>query len=177
MRYLFGVLFAGLAAALLSAGQAVASDVEVKGPHICCKQCVKIVGNILGKVDGVSDVSADVQTKTVKFTATDEKAAKAGFKALLEGGFFGSASNDGKELKIEVAAAKKGKKVDVVVVKDVHVCCPQCQKAIRELFKDDKVSFEEKGPQRTVRIEGAELYRGAVLEALRKAGFNGTAQK
>jgi copper chaperone CopZ len=177
MRYLFSVLFAGLAAALLSAGQAAASDVEVKGPHICCKQCVKVVDNILGKVDGVSDVSADIQTKTVKFTATNEKAAKAGFKALIDGGFFGSASNDGKELKIEVAAAKKGKKVDVVVVKDVHVCCGLCQKAIKGLFKDDNVTFEEKGPQRTVRIEGTELYRGTVLEALRKAGFNGKFDK
>ena len=177
MRYLFGVVLAGLAAAFLSAGQAAASDVEVKGPHICCKQCVKVVGTILGKVDGVSDVSADIQTKTVKFTAKNEKAANAGFKALIDGGFFGTATNDGKELKADVKGGKKGKKVDVVVVKDVHVCCGQCQKAIKELFKDDKVSFEEKGPQRTVRIEGTELYRGTVLEALRKAGFNGIVDK
>ena len=177
MRYLSGVVIAGLAAALLSAGQAAASDVEIKGPHICCKQCVKVVGDILGKVDGVSDVSADIQTKTVKFTAKDEKAAKAGFKALVDGGLFGSATNDGKELKIDVAAPKKGKKVDVVVVKDVHVCCGLCQKAIKGLFKDTTVTFEEKGPQRTVRIEGSDLSRGGVLETLRKAGFNGTPEK
>jgi copper chaperone CopZ len=177
MRYLFGVVLAGLAAAFLSAGQAVASDVEVKGPHICCKQCVKVVGTILGKVDGVSDVSADVQTKTVKFTATDEKAAKAGFKALLEGGFFGSASNDGKELKIDVGAAKKGDKLDKVAVQGVHACCGLCKKAIQGLFAGSTISYEGSGPQQTVTIEGGELYRGTVLEALRKAGFNGKFDK
>jgi copper chaperone CopZ len=177
MRYLFGVLFAGLAAIVLSAGQAAASDIIVKGPHICCGNCVKIVGKILGKVDGVSDVVADVKTKTVKFTAKDETAAKAGVTALLQGGFFGSATNDGKALKLDVASAKKGDKVDAVTVKDVHVCCGMCKKAINGLFKDAKVSYEGPGPQLTVRIEGGELYAGSVLQALRKAGFNGTLDK
>ncbi len=172
MRYVFGIVLAGLAVVGL-AGQGAASEVEVKGPHICCKQCVKIVGGILAKVDGVSDAKCDIKTKTVTFTATDEKAAKAGVKALIDGGFFGSATNDGKELKSTVAAVKKGDKLDKVSVKSVHVCCGQCQTAIKDLFKDAKVSFEEKGPQRTVVIEGGELYRGSVLEALRKAGFNG----
>ena len=74
-------------------------------------------------------------------------------------------------------AALANKKVDVVVVKDVHVCCGLCQKAIKGLFKDTTVTFEEKGPQRTVRIEGSDLSRGGVLETLRKAGFNGTPEK
>ena len=36
---------------------------------------------------------------------------------------------------------------------------------------------EVKGPQRTVNIEGTGLDRGEVIEALRKAGFNGTVEK
>src|SRR5260370_20134797 len=84
MRYVFGGLFAGLAAVALSAGPLAASDVEVKGAHICCPQCVKIVGKILAKVDGVSEVKADATTKTVTFAAKDAAAAKAGFKALVD---------------------------------------------------------------------------------------------
>ena len=89
MRQVFMAMFAGLAVTVLSAAQALAGTVEVKGPHICCMQCVNVVGTILGKVDGVTDVKADVTTKTVTFTAKDDTAAKAGVKALIDGGFFG----------------------------------------------------------------------------------------
>ena len=177
MRVLFGVLFAGLAAFALNAGTIAASDVEVKGPHICCAGCVKVVKSILGKVDGVSDVKADAKTKTVNFTAKDDGAAKAGLKALLDGGFFGAATNDAKEMKIEVATPKKGEKADTVTVKNVHACCGTFHKAIKGLFKDAKVTIEGDGPQRTVVVEGPGLECRAVIEALRKTGFNGTVEK
>jgi hypothetical protein len=96
---------------------------------------------------------------------------------LIEGGFYGSGSLDGKELKSDVAAPARGAKSATVVVKDVHVCCGACQKAINGLFKDSKVSYEGPGPQRTVRIAGNNLDSGEVMEALRKAGFNGTVEK
>lgn len=176
MRYLLGILAAGLAAVLL-AGSVVASEVEVKGPHICCGQCVKAVGGILAKVDGVSDAKCDTKGKIVTFTAKDEKAAKAGVKALFDGGFYGSATNDGKELKVAVAGVKKGGKADKISVKGVHACCPQCHNAIKKLFKDSTVTIDGTGPQRTIVIEGGEIYQGTVLEALRKAGFNGNIEK
>jgi len=176
MRQLFAVLCTGLATAVLCAGQAATNTVEVKGPHICCKQCVSVVGNILGKVDGVSDVKADTKTKTVTFTATNDQAAKAGVQALIKGGFFGAATQGNNAIPVETPAAK-GEKADVVTVKDVHVCCGACQKAINTLFKDSKVSFTGKGPQRTVRIEGKGLDTGEVLEALHKTGFNGSLEK
>jgi copper chaperone CopZ/predicted nucleic acid-binding Zn ribbon protein len=172
MRHVMKVI-GGFAAILLSAGLAMASGVEVKGPHICCKQCVTVVGKILEKVDGVSDVSADAKTKTVKFTAKDSAAAKAGFRALLNGGFFGTATEDGKEIVLDLPANKKGDTVKAITVKDVHVCCGQCQTAVKKAFESATVTFEGTGAQRTVRIEGAGLERSAVLATLRKAGFNG----
>jgi copper chaperone CopZ len=177
MRILFSVLFAGLAAFASFAGPAVASDVEVKGPHICCGNCVTAVKAILGKVDGVSDVKADAKSKTVNFTAKDDGAAKAGLKALLDGGFFGAATNDGKEMKIDVATPKKGAKADSVTVKNVHACCGMCHTAIKGLFKDAKVTIEGKGPQRTVIVEGTALESRAIIEALRGKGFNGNVEK
>jgi copper chaperone CopZ len=176
MRHLSIGLLAGLAA-LLSAGQSFADKIEVKGPHICCGQCVKVAQGLLAKVDGVSDAKADAKTKTVTFTAKDAAAAKAGIDALVKGGFAGTATSDGEEVKTELPAVAKGDKVNAVVVKDVHVCCGQCQKAIKGLFEGSMVSFDGPGPQRTVTITGGELYRGTVLEALRKAGFNGTPEK
>ena len=178
MRQICLVMLAGFAVSVLAAGPVAAEKVEVKGPHICCKQCVNVVNGLLGKVDGVSDVVPDPKTKTVSFTATDEKAAKAGIKALIDGGFFGSATCDGKEAKIDVPAVKKGDKAEKVAVKNVHVCCGQCQTAIKKIFKDATVTFTDpKGPQRTVTIEGADLYRGEVIDALKKAGFYGSVEK
>jgi len=177
MRQFFALLCTGLATAVLCADQAGTNKVEMKGPHICCKQCVSVVGSILGKVEGVSNVTADTKTKTVTFTATTDQAAKAGVQALIKGGFFGTATQGNKAISIEAPAAAKGQKADVVMVKDVHVCCGACQKAINKLFTDAKVSYTGKGPQKTVRIEGTGLDTGEVMEALRKAGFNGSLEK
>jgi len=171
------IMLAGLAVTLLAAGPVAAEKVEVKGPHICCKQCVKVVGGILKNVDGVSDAKCDIQAKTITFTAKDKATAKSALKALVDGGFFGAATCDDNEVKLEVATIKTGDKADKVTVQKVHVCCGQCQKAIKGVFKDAKVTFAEEGPQRTVIIEGTGLDRGEVIEALRKAGFNGTVEK
>jgi copper chaperone CopZ len=175
MRHLLVVMLVGLPGGLASAQEA--TRVEVKGPHVCCNQCVRVVGTILGKVEGVSDVKSDIPTKTVTFAARDDKAAKEGFQALVKGGFFGTATQGGKEIKLELPASPRGEKADTVTVKDVHVCCNRCQVAIRAVFKDGKVSFEGTGAQKSVKIEGKDLDRGAVLEALKQAGFHGTVEK
>lgn len=177
MRRWAAIAMALLAGTAFVGAQGAGGKVEVKGPHICCKQCVNVATGILGKVAGVSDAAADAKTKTVTFTAKDDAAAKAGLQALIDGGFFGSATVEGKELKASVPAPARGAKAEVVTVKDVHVCCKACQNAVNKLFKDAKVTYEGPGPKRTVRIEGAGLDAGAVVEALRGAGFNGTAEK
>jgi copper chaperone CopZ len=176
MRKLLGVMFIGVAALSLCAADAVAGKVEVKGPHICCKQCVKVVAGILKKVDGISDAACSIEDKTVTFTAADEKAAKAGVKALIDGGFFGAATEDGKEIKFKVATAEKGK-ADKVTVAGVHVCCGMCQNAIKKTFKGATITFDGKGPQKTVTIESPDLNPAEVLQSLQKAGFNGKVSK
>jgi copper chaperone CopZ len=160
----------------LSAAQVFAGNVEVKGPHICCKQCVNVVGKLLEKVEGVSDVVADVKTKTITFKAKDAAAAKAGYKAIVDGGFFGAATDDGKAITLDVAAGSKDK-ADAISVKDVHVCCGMCVTAVKGIFKDAKVTIEGTGAQRTVNISGGGHSPNSVLEALRKGGFNGTVAK
>jgi hypothetical protein len=61
-----------------------------------------------------------------------------------------------------------------VTVTNVHACCGMCHKAIKGLFKDATVKIDGTGPQRTITIEGGDLYAGSVIEALRKSGFNGS---
>jgi copper chaperone CopZ len=177
MRHFFAVIVVALAGSALLAAQGAGGKVEVKGPHICCKQCINVVNKILGKVDGVSEVHPDNKTRSVTFTAKDESAAKAGLQALIAGGFFGKATLAGKEFAVAVATPAPGAKAEVVTVKDVHVCCGACQNAINKLFTGAKVSYEGKGPQKSVRIAGPDLDTGVVIEALRKAGFNGSAEK
>jgi hypothetical protein len=124
-----------------------------------------------------ADVKAGQKTKTVKFTPKDDKAAPEVITAQVDGGFFGKATEGGKELKIDAPTPKKGDKANVVTVKDVHVCCGACTNAINGIFKDAKVTYEGKGPQKTVRIEGNDLDRAEVLETLRNKGFNGSVEK
>lgn len=169
-------LFAPLAVLALTAAYAGAETVVIKGPHICCGQCVKVAEALLAKVDGVSDAKADQKAKTITFTAKDEAAAKAGIAAVLKGGFAGTVTCDGKAHEVKYTPGSKDK-VAKVVVKDVHVCCGQCVTGVKGIFKDAKVTIEGKGAQRTVIVEGENLTAGEVLQALRKGGFNGKAEK
>jgi copper chaperone CopZ len=177
MRQFLAAAVATVALAGLGLGQARADKVEMKGAHVCCPQCVKLAKEALAKVDGVSEGDADKEAKTITFTAKDEKAAAAGIKALVDNGFFGTATKDGKDLKVEGATVKKGTKSDSVTVKDVHVCCGQCKKAIEGLFKDAKVSYEGSKAVKDVKIESKDLDAADVIDVLRKAGFNGTVAK
>jgi copper chaperone CopZ len=176
MRQQWIATVAAVASLGLFSSQGFAAKVEVKGPHICCGQCVRVAKGLLAKVKGVSDAEVDKDSKTITFTAEDDKAVAAGLKAIMAGGFYGTATSDGKEVKA-AGAAKKGSKGDEITVKGVHSCCGQCRKALTKLFEGSKVSFSGKGPKQDVTISGKDLDSGEVLEALHKAGFNGTIGK
>jgi periplasmic mercuric ion binding protein len=171
------LLVAAVVVLTLGVVQARAEErVDFKGPHICCKQCVKAVAGILKDVEGITDAKCDIKEKTVSFTAKDKKAADAAVAALYKGGFAG----EGKfgDAKVGGKTAKKTEgKVDSVTVKDVHACCGQCNKALKALFPDAKVAIEGAGQQKDVTIAGTGLNVGEVIDALRKAGFNGKVDK
>jgi periplasmic mercuric ion binding protein len=175
MRQQWIATIAAAATLSLFSGQALADKVEVKGVHLCCGNCVNIAKKLLAKAEGVSDVEADKDSKTVTFTAADEKAVKAGLHALHAGGLFGKATSDGKEIKVK--AHKKGEKADEITIKSVHVCCGACKKALAKVFEGSKVSFSGKGAVQNLTISGKDLDKGEVLDSLREAGFNGTIAK
>ncbi|MBW3542868.1 MAG: heavy-metal-associated domain-containing protein, partial [Planctomycetes bacterium] len=120
------------------AAAAPAADVTVKNVHLCCGQCVTIVGKAMKDVEGVSGIVADRDGKTVTFKAADDKAAEAGIKALAGEGFYGTATHGEKKLKFPESGAKEGQKADKVVLTGVHLCCGACAKGVQEALKDLK---------------------------------------
>jgi copper chaperone CopZ len=177
MRQLFLAMVATVVVAGLCAGRADAGKVEVKGVHVCCGQCATAIKTTLGKVEGVSDVAA-AKGKPVTFTTTDDKATAVAMKALLDAGFFGTATDDGKDVKVETDAPKKGDKADEITVTGVHVCCGQCAGAVKTILgKVDGVSSVDSAKGKPVTVKGKDVDKSAVIEALNKGGFNGKIEK
>jgi periplasmic mercuric ion binding protein len=170
------LLMAAVVVVAFGAAQARADEkAEIKGPHICCGNCVKAVAAILAKVDGVSEAKCSIKDKTVTFMAKDKEAAAKALDAMIAGGFMGTAKYDDKA--IPLAVTKLEGKADAVVVKGVHNCCGQCNKAIVALFPDAKVTSTGKGPQKDVTIVGTDLSLDAVQQALHGKGFSGKVEK
>jgi periplasmic mercuric ion binding protein len=172
MRQRFVVPFLAVVAAALGLTPAQADQVEIKGVHLCCGRCVTDAQNVLKKIDGVSDIKVDQKTKSVAFTAKDGKTAAEGTNALLKAGYFGGILQDGMAVVLTVEAVEG--KADELTIKDAHICCGACKKAITALYPDAKVSFPATNE---FKLEGKDLDRGKVLATLQKAGFNGTVGK
>ena len=164
--------------ALLLAVTAVqAGDVTVKGVHLCCPACVKGVAKALGDVDGVSGAACDRADKTVTFSATDDKAAKAGIAALAEAGFHGAASHGDKKLDFPASGAKKGDKADKIVLTNVHLCCGACVKGVSKALEDIKAEAACDRKESTVTLTGSDIDVSAAVAALNKAGYHAKVKK
>jgi copper chaperone CopZ len=175
MRQLFVVAALVAAVGVLQAA-APQGDLkcQVNGLHLCCKQCENSVRQILGKVEGISNVECDRKEKSVAFTAKDDKAANKAISALADGGFAITSGSIG-----DIGFATGGstgagtKFLNEVTVTGVHACCNQCNAAIKALFKDAEVTITGKGAQKDVRVSGKDLDTVLVLSKLRQGGFNG----
>lgn len=164
----------GLLAVLALVPATQAGKIEVKGVHLCCPMCVKSATESLDKVAGVAEVKVDEKAKTITFTTKDLMTTLKAMTALSRAGFSGAATDDGNPLMVKlVGGPKAGDKADQVTVRNVHVCCKQCQEAIDALFKDAKVTYSGNGPTKDITISGKELEKLAVLETLQKAGLTG----
>lgn len=164
----------GLVVALATATSQ--AQVEVSEVHICCGNCVKIIGATLADVDGVANASCSKETKTVTFDAENEKAVKAGLKALSEAGFYGKAKMVNRDLEFPKEKVKKGDKADEVVFYGVHLCCPGCAKAVGAALKD-LGEAECDNEEKVVILRGDSISVAKALAALNKAGFNGSLKK
>jgi copper chaperone CopZ len=144
---------------------------KFEGLHLCCKGCEKTVRDVLKEVKGVTAVACDRPARTVTFKAADDMAADEAVSALTNAGFHFKVTVDNKQ--IEISGNPTGIKADKVVIRNVHACCEDCEKAIRKLFKGAEVSFAGKGPHKDVTVAGKALDGDALLGQLQGAGLHG----
>ena len=151
---------------------ALAADVtvELKKTHLCCGQCVKAVGEILKKVDGVTG-KCDQKAGTVAITAKDEATAQKALDALAAGGFHGTTGNKDLDIKDDSGVTKGS--VKTLALEGVHNCCGQCNKAIvAALGKVEGVT----GNTAKVKSDSFEVTGNfdaeAVVKALNAAGYH-----
>jgi hypothetical protein len=172
MRQLFAIATALLVVGQFQAASDDAAKVKIEGVHLCCKQCVNAVSDVL-KTQKVDKAACDQKGKLVTFEAMPADAEKA-IKALYDAGFAGKATIG--EKKFEVKANAPDIKADEIVVKSAHVCCGQCVTAVKGLFKDIQgitITVPGKGVQRDITVKGKDLTGVQVMKILNDGGFNG----
>ena len=177
------VICASVLASLLVAASVWAADeagtVAVRGVHLCCGGCVTGAKDALDGLDGISDVKADVNSKSVVFAAKNDKAAQKGIEALADHGFCGKAAFGKKDLAFPEVGVKKGEKRDQIAFTDIHLCCAACRKAVHEAFTklDGMTSMEIDPSAGSVKLHGAGLAVQDAVDLLQKAGFYGKLEK
>ena len=133
MRSLHRMLLLGLCSLFALAGAARAeTKVELKGVHLCCGNCVKVVGGILKDIEGVKG-KCDQKNKTITITATDDATAQKALDALAAGGFHGDSGN--KDIAIKDDSKTPKGKVKELTLTGAHNCCGMCCKAIKATVK------------------------------------------
>jgi copper chaperone CopZ len=164
------LLVAGLCGLLIAAGAVRAeTKVELKKVHLCCGQCVKIVGNILKK-EGVKG-RCDQKAKTVTITAEDDKAAQKAVDALAAAGFHGD--TDSKSVSMKDDSGVTAGKVKSLTLTGIHNCCGQCCKAIKATVKkvEGVTGDNAKPKEKTFEVTG-DFDAAALVKALNEAGFH-----
>lgn len=168
-----------LIAAAIAVGADESANVTIRSVHLCCGGCSEGAKGALDGIEGVSDVKADINSKSIVFAAKSEKAAQKGIDALAEHGFFGKAAFGKKDLAFPDAGAKKGEKRDTLTFNGVHLCCGACKKAVHEALTklDGMTSMEIDAASETVKLNGAGMVAVDAVELLQKAGFYGKLAK
>jgi copper chaperone CopZ len=156
-----------------------AGEVTVKGVHICCGGCVTALTGALDGINGVSGASASKNGGTVKFQATDAKAAAAGLKAIADAGFYGTATHDGKTFEVPAPKIDAKLTADTVTLTGVHLCCGMCVKESSKALKKVNGVSEVEGDKDngTLTVKGTKINVSELVQALHGAGFHGDVKK
>src|SRR5688500_12667460 len=118
----FAIAFASLS--MLCVVAQAETKVTVSGTHLCCPQCVTIVGSTLKDIAGVK-AECRQKDKTIAITADINESAQKAIDALAAAGFYGKLDN--KFVKYKDIAVPSGN-VTKVEVSGVHNCCGMCAK-------------------------------------------------
>ena len=172
MRGVRPILLASLTFLLASTGALRAeTKVELKNVHLCCPACVKAVGEILKKIDGVKG-ECDAKAKTVSIAAKDDDTARKALEALAAAGFHGDTGS--KDLAIKDDSGVTKGKVKSLTVTGVHNCCGSCTRALQATFKkvEGVTGDTAKAKDATFEVTG-DFNDKEFMAALQKEGLAG----
>jgi periplasmic mercuric ion binding protein len=164
-----------IAFALTFSARAADSTVKISGVHLCCKSCVTGVEKAVAEVRGAS-VSVDKDAGTVELTGSDVATVQKAADALVAAGYYGTSSDP--KIKITGGTGAEGKKVQLLQVNGVHLCCGKCVTSVDEALKS--VS----GVKSHTAVKGAKSFEitgdfndKEVFGALQRTGLTGQAGK
>lgn len=167
-------LFASLVAvsALVWSAQAADVTAKISDVHLCCQSCVKGVQKAVATVPGAT-AAVDQDAETVTLTGPDADTVQKAADALTAAGYFGKSDND--SVKINSSTGAKNAKVQTLTVKNVHLCCGKCVKAVNEALSGVP------GVTGNTAAKGAKSFDVTgdfndkdVFDALQKIGLTGT---
>jgi copper chaperone CopZ len=158
----------------LSAAASAETKVTIKGVHLCCPQCVTIVGSTLKDIAGVKGECSQ-KDKTVTLTAESNEAAQKAVDALAKAGFYGKPDSD--VVKFKPVDVPKGN-VQRLEVSGVHNCCGQCANIIKgAIGKVKGVSANTVGAKKEEFVVEGDFSAAELVEALLAEGFHVNVKK
>lgn len=162
------VFTAGCLLALTVAARAE-TKVTLKGVHLCCPQCVSIVGDTLKDLPGVKGECSQ-KDKSIVLTAENNEAAQKAIDALATAGFYGKLDSDA--VKFKPIDVPKGN-VQRLELSGVHNCCGQCAKIIKgAVGKVKGVSADTIGAKKEEFVVEGDFSANELVEALLAEGFH-----
>ncbi|MBV8881307.1 MAG: hypothetical protein JO332_15180 [Planctomycetaceae bacterium] len=172
-----GVMLAAIAAAgICLTGMAdPAVKIEVKNMHLCCGGCEGAATKAIEEGGG-KEAKADKATKTLSFTAANEKVAQAALDKLAAAGFWGEvekpfAMKDDSGTLLPPKA--KPVKLSSGTFKGAHNCCDACNKALKEAIKgvEGVESDDAAAKGASFTVKGA-FDPAALVKAVNAAGYH-----
>jgi copper chaperone CopZ len=177
-----GVMMAAVAAAgMLLTGMAdPVVKIEVKNMHLCCGGCEGAATKAVEEGGG-KEAKADKASKTLTFTAANEKVAQAALDKLAAAGFWGEVEKPfafKADSKTELGPKAKPVKLSSGTFKGAHNCCEACNKALVEAIKsvEGVESEESKAKEASFSVKGA-FDPAALVKAVNAAGYHVTLDK
>lgn len=139
--------------------------------HICCGSCVKVINKVAATVPNLT-ATADEDAGTIVLTAPDTDTIQKGADALVAAGFFGKSSDPA--IKINADTGAKNQMVQSITIKNLHLCCGKCVKAVNEILSGVP------GVTGNTAAKGAKTFEVTgnfndkdVFDAFQKAGLTG----
>ncbi len=169
MKYLGTAVF--MIAAMILTPAASADEVKVSDVHNCCGACCKLIHEVLGKVEGVSEITAKPKESDFTFQAANAKAARQAINALARSGFHGK--TDKEKIVFRDNSGVEPGKVKRLSLVGIHNCCPGCCKAAKEVIsKVEGVKADTLQPKKRKFVVEGDFDGAALVKALNKAGFH-----